>query len=147
MSEASLISPYMPPWMPFAIRELGIKEVHGPKHNPRILEYFQATNLKASDDETPWCSAFANWCMLKSGITGSGKANARSWLLWGSQIKKAPPYGCIVVLKRGKSEWQGHVGFLVFDGSDRIMVLGGNQSDRVSIAAFKKSDVLGYRWA
>ena len=40
----------------------------------------------------------------------------------------------------------GHVGIVVGqDAKGRIMVLGGNQSDSVSIAPFELSRVAGYR--
>ena len=32
------------------------------------------------------------------------------------------------------------------DDSGRLMVLGGNQGNRVSIAPFDKARVIGYRW-
>lgn len=139
-------APFLPPWLSVAIKELGVKEIGGSQHNQRVLEYHQSTSLRASDDETPWCSAFANWCMRQAGVKGTGAANARSWMTWGNRLT-TPAYGCVVVLKRGKQEWQGHVGFLVFEGRDKIMVLGGNQGNAVSVAAFNKADVLAYRWA
>lgn len=136
-------APFIPPWLSIAIKELGVQEIKGEKHNPKILQYHDETSLNASDDETPWCSSFTNWCFAGSGIEGTNKANARSWLEWGSEIKE-PIYGCVAVLKRGAPP-QGHVGFLVSVGKDKIILLGGNQGDRVSIASFNKSDVLGYR--
>jgi uncharacterized protein (TIGR02594 family) len=144
MNNQDLLSPFMPVWMPIAIRELGVSEVIGAKNNPRILEYHQATSLKASDDETSWCSSFTNWVMKQAGIKGSGLANARSWLNWGVGTEK-PIWGAVTVLKRGSNPWQGHVGFLLYEGKSQIMLLGGNQGNKVSIAAFNKSDLLGYR--
>lgn len=41
----------------------------------------------------------------------------------------------------------GHVGFFVASlGDNHIRVLGGNQSDAVTIATFRRSSVLSYRW-
>lgn len=131
-------------WMKFAIKEIGVREIKGLNHNKRILEYHKATSLKATDDETPWCSAFANWVMAQAGVKGTDSAAARSWLQWGKKIEK-PVYGAVVVLSRGKNPWQGHVGFVAEIGLDYIMVLGGNQGDKVSIAKFHTSQVLSYR--
>ena len=55
------------PWMVPALGELGQREVPGGGDNPRIVEY-QASCVAASHaaslgDESPWCSAYANWCM------------------------------------------------------------------------------------
>jgi uncharacterized protein (TIGR02594 family) len=133
------------PWMKIAKAEIGQAEVKGEaENNPRILEYL-ATTGKFKADETPWCSAFANWAMVKAGKKGTNSALARSWLKWGEAIEE-PRYGCLVVFKRGNSAWQGHVGFFVRMEGEKIVVLGGNQANTVSIAPRSKSDLLGYRW-
>ncbi|QKP77125.1 hypothetical protein HT051_06445 [Methyloligella sp. GL2] len=50
------------------------------------------------------------------------------------------------MFSRGSSSWQGHVAFFVKDlGNGRIQILGGNQSDRVSLSTYPKSRLLGYR--
>ena len=130
-----------PEWLKIAEKELGTKEIPGDKDNPRIIEYHKATVLKGDHDEIPWCSAFVNWCMLKAGLSYTKSSVARSWLQWGETIRE-PRIGCVVVLKRGTKSWQGHVGFWV--GKNQI--LGGNQSNSVSIMKFKDSDVIDYRW-
>jgi uncharacterized protein (TIGR02594 family) len=135
-----------PPWLAIAQAELGVSETRGRQHTPKIVEYHKATELKATDDETPWCSAFVNYCMKKVKLDRTHSALARSWLSWGVPLK-VPAYGCVVVLKRGRSSWSGHVGFYMGDNNaSTIKVLGGNQGDKVSIANFPKSKVLGYRW-
>ena len=133
------------PWMPIALAEVGIKEFTGSGDNPRIVEYLKSTNLPApmnSEDETPWCSAFANWCVERAGYEGTDSAWARGWLTWGKAIKK-PRRGCIVVFTRGTSS--GHVAFYVGETATQIKVLGGNQSDAVNISNYPKSRLLGYR--
>ena len=117
----------------------------GDEHHPRILEYHRATSLKATDDETPWCSAFVNWCMMMAGVPRTNRANARSWLEWGKKIKEPRP-GCVVIFKRGSEPWMGHVGFFVGFKGDQVMCLGGNQEDEVNISSYPKKAVLGYRW-
>lgn len=134
-----------PKWMLIAEGELGTSEIIGKKHNKKILEYQKSTSLQASDDETPWCSAFVNWVMKQSGIPGTNLANARSWLNWGTAIKE-PKIGCVVVLKRGNSAWQGHVGFFVGQREGFLKILGGNQGNKVSIQEYPKNSLLGFRW-
>src|SRR5262245_20844734 len=71
------------PWMPLALQEIGVKEYTGAADNPRIVEYLTSTTLgsvERSNDETPWCSAFVNWCVAKSGYEGTDSAWAKSWL-------------------------------------------------------------------
>lgn len=134
------------PWLKVAKAEMarGVVEIAGDQDNPRIVEYHSATTLHATDDETPWCSAFANWVMKQAGIKGTGLANARSWLDWGRKLD-APVPGCVVVLKRGTSPTSGHVGFYLEPKGDRIAVLGGNQGNSVKVSNYLVADVLGYR--
>lgn len=130
-----------------AREEIGVKEVTGRGSNSRIIEYHKATELMASNDMTPWCSAFVNWVCDQAGIPKTNKANARSWLLWGEKITE-PEIGDIVILSRGSSSWQGHVGFVAEKPtslSPFIKVLGGNQDDSVNISPYMKARVLGYR--
>ena len=134
-----------PSWLEVARKEIGVCEVPGSKSNPRILEYDQATILKATNDETAWCSAFVNWCFGQVGIEGTRSAVARSWIQWGHEIKE-PALGCVCVLKRGLSLWQGHVGFFVGEGpAGHIQILGGNQGNAVKIEAFPVSKIISYR--
>jgi uncharacterized protein (TIGR02594 family) len=136
-----------PPWLEYAIRELGTAEIPGPRNNPKIVEYHDATELSANDDETSWCSSFINWCMAQAGIQGTGSAAARSWLDWGREPATDEEYfGCVCVLWRGWPEgWQGHVGILCDWTDDSVQILGGNQNNQVSRAWFPVGRVLGYR--
>jgi len=124
--------------------EKGVSEIPGAANNERIVGYHESTSIGRSDDEVPWCSSFVNWCCEAAGYVGTDSPAARSWLKWGRPV--AEPYeGCIVVLKRGTSSWQGHVGFFVKENERSIWVLGGNQSNQVNISRYSKSKVLGYR--
>jgi len=134
----------LPRWLHIASHELGISEIVGLDHNKRILQYHSATSLKAQSDEIPWCSSFVNWVMKQSMIKGTYSAAARSWLNWGYSCEAIS--GCIVVLKRGQSETQGHVGFFVGQDDAFIHLLGGNQKNKVCVLKYAKHDVLGYRW-
>jgi len=136
-----------PPWLILAEQELGISEIKGSSyHNQRILEYHKTTELKANDDETPWCSSFVNWCIVNAALKGTNKAYARSWLMWGNKIN-IPAFGCVAVLSRTGNPAHGHVGFVVgMDDPEKILLLGGNQGDKVSVLSFPKSRLLGYRW-
>lgn len=124
------------------------KEVSGPGSNPLIIETYKAVdglgNPEMIDDsKVPWCSCFVNWCVQKADGKGTRSAAARSWLEWGSASEGK--VGDIVVLRRGTSSWQGHVGFLISKGLLYVEVLGGNQSNNVTIQKFLRAQVLGYR--
>lgn len=140
------LQPRLPRWYEVAKGEIGIKEIPGDEHNSRILEYHNATSLQATPDEIPWCSSFVNWCMRQANFHGTDSAAARSWLRWGESLDE-PREGCIVVLKRGSSQWQGHVGFYVGESTDGFIdVLGGNQKNAVNISRYPASKLLDYRW-
>jgi uncharacterized protein (TIGR02594 family) len=135
------------PWMEYALREYGIKGISARGRTVNVVAYLKATGVGRSNDETAWCSAFVNWCMLMAGFPGSGKANARSWLEWGGVSLDFPAYGSVVVLWRGaKNGPLGHVGFFVGMQGDRLLLLGGNQGNAVSIRPYSKERVLGMRW-
>lgn len=138
-----------PTWLMRARREIGIKEIVGLKHHPRILEYHNATRLHAKEDEVAWCSAFVCWVMEGSGIASTRSAAARSWLGWGLDLSEPRP-GCVVVLERHTKDNPNaaHVGIYVGPGEEvgTIMVLGGNQSNQVCIKSYTKERVMAYRW-
>ena len=102
-----------PKWLRVARGEIGVKEAIGNQDNPRVVGYHLSTTLDksdASEDETPWCSSFVNWCMEKAGEDGTNSAWARSWLKWGYPMD-VPNRGCVVVFSRGNSS--GHVAFFL----------------------------------
>jgi uncharacterized protein (TIGR02594 family) len=137
------------PWYQIAMEELanGVVEIPGPQDNPRVVEYHSTCTLRATNDETAWCSAFVNWCMVQAGKKGTDNAAARSWLNWKDGAKlTAPRLGCVVVFARGTNPWQGHVGFFVGDDDNHIQVLGGNQGNSVSVDFYRKDRLLGFRW-
>jgi len=111
-----------------------------PEGTRRILQYLETcTDLapgEESRDDTPWCSAFVNWCVIQAGLAGTGSGWATSWADWGRE-DPSPGEGTIVVwrrsrdLGRGLEPVGGHVAFLLADKGDRLHVLGGNQRDQV----------------
>lgn len=48
--------------------QIGVKEKSGTTDDPKIVEYHQSCTLQATDDETPWCSSFVNWCYIIAGM-------------------------------------------------------------------------------
>jgi uncharacterized protein (TIGR02594 family) len=130
------------PWLDVARQEVGQKEVAGKAHNPRIVEYHQSTSLKATSDETPWCSSFVNWTMKQAGYPGTNSAAALSWKKWGEKSDE-PVVGSIAVIDRGNGK--GHVGIVVGRDGDNIILLGGNQKDGVRYSAYPASKIAEYR--
>lgn len=134
-----------PPWMAFAWAELGQREIAGPRSNPRIASYIaRSGHPNLADDATAWCAAFVGASLDASGIAGTGSLMARSYLDWG-RAADTPELGAIAVLSRGADPALGHVGFLVGETGDQVLLLGGNQSDSVSVEAFARTRLLSLR--
>lgn len=131
-------------WITEAKRHIGLKEIPGAKHEPKILAWWKAIKRGGiKSDEVPWCAAFVGGCLEAVGIVSSRYESARSYMTWGKAIP-APLPGCVVVFYR---DGGGHVAFVVgVDKSGNLMCLGGNQGNAVTIAAFSRDRAIGYRW-
>ena len=139
-----------------AMRCVQLKEVPGKAANPQIMAMLQLDGDWPKDDEVPWCSAFVNYICWWLRLPRSKRLNARSWLEVGTPIglfdlePRAPKIGWdVVILSRlNAGPEAGHVGF--FAGLEVwpvnvIHVLGGNQSDTVSVVKFDTERVIGVR--
>ena len=135
-----------PAWLAAAWGEYGVAEIAGAEDNPAIQAYYRDIGHGAAlHDETAWCAAFLGAMLVRSGETHTSSLMARSYLGWGEPLDE-PRVGAIAVLERGSDPNAGHVGFVVGTAGKRIFLLGGNQGDRVSVAAFEVNRVLAYRW-
>jgi uncharacterized protein (TIGR02594 family) len=103
---------------------------------------------------TEWCAAFVNSVLEESNIPSNNDhrypLTARAFLDWGQRVSKEDIQpGDVVVFPRGASSWQGHVGFYlkteVINGIQYYLILGGNQSNKVSIVTYRASRALGIR--
>lgn len=141
-----------------AARYLGLAEIPGSIHHPLIQWWLLKAGLPlGSSDETPWCASFVHamcWELAVENLPAF-PARARRWLTVGNvvEMRDARPGWDVVVLKRGGAnepgpqiiDAPGHVGFYLVHDSTTVTVLGGNQGDRVSVAKFPLSQVLGVR--
>ena len=100
-----------------------------------------------------WCAAFVNVVLNLNAVEGSEAVSehplmARSFLLWGESVD-TPRLGDIIVFSRGRSGWQGHVGFymetVIEDGVTYYKILGGNQDNQVSYKLYSTARLLGIR--
>jgi uncharacterized protein (TIGR02594 family) len=150
-----------------SLNDLGKRESAVLKErNPEIAKYFDGLktdpiyNKKgksfavaptyaqgAKGNITPWCAAFVNWCLSQAGAPHLGYSTAKSWLDLGTPIAH-PVRGCVAVTKPMSSTGSstGHVAFFVERQGDKVVLLGGNQSDQVKKSKYNQSVMLGYRW-
>lgn len=132
-----------PPWLTRARQDYGKTETLGPNDSPWLratLARLGAAWLVGQ----PWCGgAVALW--MKDSDIAIPKAwyRAKAWLEWGHELH-GPAVGAVVVFDRSGG---GHVGLCYGkDARGRLLVYGGNQGDKVCVAPFDQSRVLGYRW-
>lgn len=146
------VTPYQ-----IAERFIGLREVGGAVSNPSISAMLSLYSDAILPDETPWCSAFVTYACWLLNLPHSKSLAARSWLKVGEPIALAdcrPGFDVVILNRAGgpptpNKPGPGHVGFFAGTQSSgvdmRVLVLGGNQSNSVSVASFKATDILGLR--
>lgn len=149
------VRPDDPSYLKVAFSRLGMKEVPGARDNPLIVEMFARIGRNdIRDEETSWCACFVGWCLVEAGMPLSmlparpERLLARAYLGFGRRLTE-PVRGAVVIFRRGRSSWQGHVAFflrfVVIEGVRYVECIGGNQSNAVTIARFHAESVLGFR--
>ena len=133
-----------PPWIVWAKNELGEKELPGAGDNPEIIKWFELTTLPKDmwHDATPWCAVFVNAGFFLNGVEGLRSARAKDWLEFGEPVDP-PETGDVVVF-----QWDDgghHVAYFLEQDDDRVRVIGGNQSNAVTIETFLSRHVAGFR--
>lgn len=137
---------------------LSVRELAGAADNPHIQAWLSECGFgPQAHDEVPWCAAFVRHvAWLTCCPVPQFPARARSWLTVGEPIglDQARPGWDLVVLARSAGPWPGpevldapgHVGWFAYQDTDgQILLLGGNQSNRVSIAPYDPGRILGVR--
>ena len=140
----------MPTPLDIARGYLGTRELKGSADNPKIMEMYRAVGHDwVEHDEVAWCAAFVGNCLEKAGIPSTRKLNARSYLTWGEKVASVEQAqeGDVVVFTRGAKSSEGHVAFFLKTAGTQVEVLGGNQSDGVTVARYPKARVIGIRRA
>jgi len=134
-------------YMDIAASMLGKQE--GADHG--VLTDFFKKSMGATGNidprRVPWCAGFVNSVLQAGGIQGTNSLAARSFLKFGSPVERSDAEkGDIAVFGRGDPS-HGHVGFVDHFSEDgkTVYILGGNQSNSVSIHARPASQVLGFR--
>lgn len=124
----------------------GTAENKGSASNPTILWWAKQIGLEQAyrDDAIAWCGLAMGYVAGQAGWEFAPRGNAlwaRNWLHWGNP-SPTPMLADVLVFKRGSG---GHVGIYVAEDKECFHVLGGNQSDMVSIKRIVKQRLLGAR--
>lgn len=136
--------PSDPDYLTIARRDIGVREIKGPRHHSRIVQMLAKLGAWWRDDETPWCGvAVAAWMQAAGYAIPRHYYRALAWLDWGVKIN-GPAHGAIAVMTR---KGGGHVGIVtgITANGSHVRLLGGNQNDCVCEAWFSAARVTGYR--
>jgi uncharacterized protein (TIGR02594 family) len=144
----SRVVPPLPPWLRDIRALQGIRERSGTAANhPQIVAWLKAVGLPVhlQVDETAWCAAGMHGILAAAGIKGTGRANARSYLNWGTPLL-LPRVGCIAVYTRPPNPAEGHVTFWIADFGPDDLCFGANQGNACDFGLYERSRALAYRW-
>lgn len=138
----------MPVWMGELHRRMGLHEV---RDNARLIDFLKIGKYLGNPKNLPWCgdgleSVFAK--TLPNEPLPSNPFFAQNWVKFGVQLGglniRRPYIGAVGVIRWNARS--GHVGIVAGVERDRIALLGGNQSNRISIAWFPRSKFIAFRW-
>jgi uncharacterized protein (TIGR02594 family) len=144
---AAAVAPPGPlPWITEAKSAMGRHEA---RDRSWLKDWLKRDGRTLGDpSKNPWCGDFVETCIRVAlpdepllGVLGTNPYWARNWLLFGQEVKPTP--GAVLIFSRGSG---GHVGFAMGQDDTHFYVLGGNQSDAVTIARIAKSRLLRARW-
>lgn len=133
-----------PIWLAEARRRLGLCEV---THKKTLMDFLRSDKRTLGDPaKLPWCGDFIDTCIARTLPGEPMLANpywARNWAAFGEHLD-SPALGAILVFSRPGGG--GHVGFCVGEDARNYGVLGGNQTNAVTIAQIAKSRCIAIRW-
>lgn len=134
------------PWMALALRKKGLREG---RDNAELRKFLKSDGKTLGDPaKLPWCGDFVETCIAVSLPREPLPVNpylARNWQKFGQHSE--PGFGTVLVFWRTSKtkSTNGHVGFYVGEDDAHFYVLGGNQSNSVSIAKLDKGRLLSAR--
>lgn len=134
-----------------ALELIGTREVVGKGSNRTIMDWRDMLNQAGvkisgySDDDIPWCGLFVAWATYKRRDNAAEVVKeplwARNWASYGNKADKASLGDVLVFVRNGG----GHVGFYIAEDATCYHVLGGNQSNAVTITRIEKSRCIAAR--
>jgi uncharacterized protein (TIGR02594 family) len=121
-----------------ALKLYGTLETPGARTNPTILAWAKEVGLTRvyTADSIPWCGLFMAVVAKRAGKSWpSTPLWALSWSKFGERAGQ-PRLGDVLTFIRPGG---GHVGLYIGEDRDAYHVLGGNQSDAVTITRIAKT--------
>ena len=131
-----------------AMKFLGLKEIKGTVNNKTIIGWAKEIGGNIDDiyksDEIAWCGLFMAILAFRTKRTlPKDPLWALNWNTFGNRVEKEDAmFGDVLVFVRNGG---GHVGLYVGEDKTAYHVLGGNQSDSVSVTRILKTRLYGVR--
>lgn len=119
------------------LKLLNTRETPGSANNKVIMSWAKELKLTATytADSVPWCGLFTAYVCKRAGKSvPKAPLWALNWANYGTKVGQ-PVLGDILVFIR---DGGGHVGFYIGEDKETYHVLGGNQSDNVTITRIYK---------
>lgn len=134
------------PWFDLALRKKGL---HEDRDNAELRKFLKTDGHTLGDpSKLPWCGDFVETCIavtLPHEFLPDNPYLARNWLKFG--VDTQPTLAAVAVFWRGSRDGtSGHVAFMAGEEKEFYYILGGNQSDSVSLMKIGKTRLLGCRW-
>lgn len=132
-----------------AIRLYGVVETPGKANNQLIMSWAKEVGLRDtySADSVPWCGLFLAVVAKRAGKdVPANPLWALNWRNFGEPVDK-PQLGDVLIKTRKTASGSiaGHVAIVIGEDDTHYHVIGGNQSDAVTIARISKKDKLWFR--
>jgi uncharacterized protein (TIGR02594 family) len=141
----AVAAPLTPPWYQLALTKKGLQE----KLNNKELRAFLGSDGHALGDPSvlPWCGDFVETCIALTCPKEPMVVNpywAQNWAKFGKKLTRGA-IGAILVFGR---DGGGHVAFYAGEDATTYTILGGNQSNAVTIMRIAKNRLVenGIRW-
>lgn len=133
------------PWMAIGLTKKGLIE---DRDNKELREFLKSDGKTLGDPaKLPWCGDYVETCIavaLPDEILPNNPYLARNWTKFGKDVK--PSYGAVMAFWRGtKTGTSGHVAFYYAEDATHYHVLGGNQSNSVSVTRIARNRLLAAR--
>lgn len=127
------------------------KGLHETKNKATLWAWLRSDKSSVGDPtKLPWCGDLVETAIrttLPKEIVPKNPYLARNWLTFGTTVK--PCLGCVMVFDGGsRPPPSGHVAFYAGEDATHYHVLGGNQSNAITVMRIAKKRLLknGARW-
>lgn len=133
----------MPPWMAEMHHRMGLHEV---RDKSKLIEFLKIGKFLGDPSRLPWCGDMVESCIAKVLPAEPLPANpffAQNWKSFGNNLS-SPLVGSIGVIRWTATS--GHVGFVAGTEGTNVVLLGGNQSNAITLASFPREKFIAFRW-